>query len=202
VTEIILASSSPARLGVLRGAGLDPKVVVSGVDEEGISAETPAALCLALARAKALTVARRLCDQTGDTLVIGCDSVLELNGIAHGKPRSPAEAEQRWRSMRGRTGTLLTGHCVIDPANRREAAEVAATTVRFGRPSDEEIAAYVASGEPLRVAGAFTLDGLGGWFVDGIDGDHGNVLGISLPLLHRLFTALGVSVTDLWSHRT
>jgi septum formation protein len=211
VTEIILASASPARLAVLRAAGLDPKVVVSGVDEEAISAESPSALCLALARAKAAAVAR---SAPPGTLVIGCDSVLELDGVAHGKPRTADEARRRWRSMRGRTGVLLTGHCVIErPAGHvidgagdapnaggghREAAEVAATTMRFGRPSDEEIEAYVASGEPLRVAGAFTLDGLGGWFVDGIDGDHGNVLGISLPLLRRLFGTLGVPVTELW----
>ncbi len=211
MTEIILASASPARLAVLRAAGLDPKVVVSGVDEEAISAESPSALCLALARAKAAAVAR---SAPPGTLVIGCDSVLELDGVAHGKPGTAEAARRRWRSMRGRTGVLLTGHCVIHRppgrvgdddgdattagARHREAAEVAATTVRFGEPSDEEIEAYVASGEPLRVAGAFTLDGLGGWFVDGIDGDHGNVLGISLPLLRRLFGTLGVPVTALW----
>jgi septum formation protein len=100
--------------------------------------------------------------------------------------------------MSGRTGTLVTGHCVIDASDARHAAAVAATKVRFGTPTEEEIAAYVASGEPLAVAGAFTLDGRGGWFVDGIDGDHGNVLGISLPLLRRLFGRLGVRVTDLW----
>ncbi len=194
MSEIVLASASPARLAVLRGAGLDPKVVVSGVDEEAISADTPAELCLALARAKAAAVAGGL---TGG-LVIGCDSVLELDGRAYGKPASADDAIARWRMMRGRTGRLLTGHCVIDAATGRQAARVASTVVRFGRPSDEEIAAYVATGEPLRVAGAFTLDGFGGWFVEGIDGDHGNVLGISLPLLRELFAELGVPVTALW----
>ena len=101
--------------------------------------------------------------------------------------------------MSGRTGTLVTGHCVIDAATGRRAAAVAATTVRFGTPSPEEIAAYVASGEPLAVAGAFTLDGRGGWFVDGIDGDHGTVLGVSLPLLRRLLADLGISLTSLWA---
>ncbi|WP_433354056.1 Maf family protein [Microtetraspora malaysiensis] len=195
MTELVLASASPARLGVLRSAGLDPKVIVSGVDEDAITAETPAALCLALAKAKADAVAVSL----EEGVVIGCDSVLELDGVAYGKPSSPEEAVSRWRSMRGRTGHLLTGHCVIDVASGRRAAEVGTTIVRFGAPTDEEISAYVASGEPLKVAGAFTLDGLGGWFVDGIDGDHGNVLGISLPLLRRLFGEVGVPVTSLWT---
>ncbi|MEV7967129.1 Maf family protein [Sphaerisporangium sp. NPDC088356] len=194
MTEIVLASSSPARLALLRSAGLDPTVIVSGVDEEAVTAGSPAELCLVLARAKASVVAEVLTEG----LVIGCDTILELDGQAYGKPRSPEEAVARWRSMRGRTGRLLTGHCVIDAGTGADAAEVGATAVRFGEPSDEEIAAYVASGEPLRVAGAFTLDGLGGWFVDGIEGDHGNVLGISLPLLRRLLADLGVPVTSLW----
>lgn len=198
MTGIVLASASPARLALLRSAGLDPEVIVSGVDEEAVTADTPAGLCLALARAKASAVAAFVTQG----LVIGCDSVLELDGRAYGKPGSPGEAVARWRSMRGRTGRLLTGHCVLDAASGAEAAEVASTVVRFGTPDDEEIAAYVGSGEPLRVAGAFTLDGLGGWFVEGIDGDHGNVLGISLPLLRRLFADLGVPVTSLWKQRT
>jgi septum formation protein len=194
VTKVVLASASPARLNVLRNAGLDPEVIVSGVDEEAVEAESPAALALALARAKAAAVA----DGLTDRLVIGCDSVLELDGKAYGKPSSPQDAAARWRAMRGRTGRLLTGHCVVEAGTGREAADVAATVVRFGSPTDEEIDAYVASGEPLRVAGGFTLDGLGGWFVEGIDGDHGNVLGLSLPLLRRLLHDLGVSVTTLW----
>ncbi|MBB4916247.1 Maf family protein [Streptosporangium saharense] len=194
MTRIVLASASPARLALLRSAGLDPKVIVSGVDEEAVTAQTPADLCLALANAKASVVARDLTSG----LVIGCDSVLELDGQAYGKPSSPQEAVARWKSMRGRQGRLLTGHCVIDASDGRQVSEVGATVVRFGTPGDEEIAAYVATGEPLRVAGAFTLDGPGGWFVEGIDGDHGNVLGISLPLLRRLFGELGVSVPTLW----
>ena len=158
MTDIVLASASPARLAVLRAAGLEPKVMVSGVDETVFSAATAAEL------------AGRL-----------------------------AEAAARWREMSGRSGTLVTGHCVIDAATGRRAAAVAATTVRFGTPSEREIDAYVASGEPLAVAGAFTLDGRGGWFVDGIDGDHGNVLGISLPLLRRLLANLGFGVTELWA---
>jgi septum formation protein len=195
VTELVLASASPARLALLRGAGLDPKVIVSGVDESEFRADTPAALVALLAQAKADAVVARL----DRGLVIGCDSMLDLDGRALGKPRSADEATALWREMSGRTGTLLTGHCLVDAATGSRAAAVAATSVRFGEPSDDEIAAYVASGEPLRVAGAFTLDGRGGWFVDGIDGDHGNVLGISLPLLRRLLAELGVPVTTLWS---
>jgi septum formation protein len=194
VTRIVLASASPARLGVLRAAGLEPEVIVSGVDETVFSAATPAELAGQLARAKASTVAAGL----DDGLVIGCDSLLDLDGQALGKPGSAAEAARRWRDMSGRTGTLVTGHCVIEAGTGRQAAAVGATTVRFGTPSEAEIAAYVATGEPLAVAGAFTLDGRGGWFVDGIDGDHGNVLGISLPLLRRLLAELGFGVTRLW----
>ncbi|MEO3861099.1 nucleoside triphosphate pyrophosphatase [Acrocarpospora sp. B8E8] len=195
MTEIVLASASPARLGVLRDAGLDPKVIVSGVDEDAIVAATPNDLCLALAQAKARVVADGL---TGDILVIGCDSVLEFDGVAYGKPDSADEAVARWIAMRGRSGHLLTGHCVIHTTSGRTASAVGSTEIRFGTPTDAEIAAYVASGEPMKVAGAFTLDGLGGWFIDGIVGDHGNVLGISLPLLRRLFTDLGFPITPFW----
>ena len=180
---------------MLRAAGLEPKVMVSGVDETAFSAGTPAELAGLLAGAKAAAVASGL----PDGLVIGCDSLLDLDGRALGKPASAAEAAARWREMSGRTGTLVTGHCVINAATGQRAAAVAATTVRFGTPSEQEIAAYVASGEPLAVAGAFTLDGRGGWFVDGIDGDHGNVLGVSLPLLRRLLADLGYGVTELWA---
>ena len=195
MTSIVLASASPARLAVLRAAGLEPKVMVSGVDESAFAAGTPAELAGLLAQAKAAAVASGL----GRGLVIGCDSLLDLDGRALGKPASAAEAAGRWREMSGRTGTLVTGHCLIDAATGRRADAVAATRVRFGTPSEQEIAAYVASGEPLAVAGAFTLDGRGGWFVEGIEGDHGTVLGISLPLLRRLLAELGISVTDLWT---
>ena len=194
MTRIVLASASPARLGVLRAAGLDPEVVVSGVDETAFTAATPGELAGLLATAKAVAVAAG----QADGLVIGCDSLLDLDGRALGKPASAIQAAARWREMSGRVGTLVTGHCVINAATGQRAAAVAATRVRFGTPSQEEIAAYIASGEPLAVAGAFTLDGRGGWFVDGIDGDHGTVLGVSLPLLRRLLADLGVSLTSLW----
>jgi septum formation protein len=195
MSEIILASASPARLAVLRGAGLEPKVIVSGVDETAFSAQTTAELVEQLATAKAAKVAATLTHG----IVIGCDSMLDLDGHALGKPNDPDDARARWHAMSGRTGILCTGHCVIDTVTGRRAAAVGQTTVRFGTPSEEEINAYVATGEPLQVAGAFTLDGRGGWFVAGIDGDHGNVLGISLPLLRDLFITLGIDVTTLWT---
>lgn len=192
---LVLASASPARLGLLRQAGLDPQVIVSGVDEDALSAPTPAELALVLAEAKATAVAAGL---TAPALVVGCDSVLELDGQAFGKPVDAAEALARWQSMRGRSGVLQTGHCVIDTATNSRASATASTTVRFGNPTDAEIAAYIATGEPLHVAGAFTLDGRSAPFVDSIDGSHGNVIGLSLPLLRELLGKLGVRITDLW----
>ncbi|MBH5336580.1 septum formation inhibitor Maf [Streptomyces pactum] len=194
---VILASASPARLGLLRQAGLDPRVIVSGVDEDAITADTPAELARLLAEAKATAVAAR--PEAAGALVIGCDSVLELDGRALGKPADAEDATARWKAMRGRSGVLRTGHCVIDTATGRRTSASAATTVRFGEPSDAEIAAYVASGEPLHVAGAFTLDGRSAPFIDGIDGDPGNVIGLSLPLLRRLLAELDTAITDLWA---
>lgn len=195
--RLVLASQSPARLGLLRQAGLAPEVIVSGVDEDAITAATPAELARVLAEAKAAAVAARA--EAAGALVIGCDSVLELDGEALGKPRDAEDATARWKSMRGRSGVLRTGHCVIDTATGRQVSATASTTVRFGEPSDAEIAAYVASGEPLHVAGAFTLDGRSAPFIEGIDGDHGNVIGLSLPLLREQLAELGVVITDLWA---
>ncbi|MDT0380919.1 nucleoside triphosphate pyrophosphatase [Streptomyces sp. DSM 42041] len=197
--RLVLASASPARLGLLRQAGLDPEVIVSGVDEDALGADTPAELARILAEAKAEAVAAR--PETADALVIGCDSVLELDGQALGKPDDAEDATARWKSMRGRSGVLRTGHCVIDRRGGAKMSETASTTVRFGTPSDEEIAAYVASGEPLHVAGAFTLDGLSAPFVDGVDGDPGNVIGLSLPTLRSMLADLGVPITRLWAPR-
>ncbi|KRV46950.1 septum formation protein Maf [Wenjunlia vitaminophila] len=196
---LVLASASPARLALLRTAGLAPHVMVSDVDEDAYSAATPGELAGVLAEAKAAAVAARAPE---GALVLGCDSVLDLDGRALGKPADAAEAVARWRQMRGRSGVLRTGHCVIDTANGARAVGTAATTVHFGTPDDAEIAAYVATGEPLRVAGAFTLDGHSGPFIEGIEGDHGNVIGLSLPLLRRLLAELDVRITDLWQRLT
>jgi septum formation protein len=195
--RLVLGSASPARLNLLRHAGLAPEVIVSGVDEDALNAPTPAELALVLAEAKAAAVAAR--PEAADALVIGCDSILELDGEALGKPADAEDATARWKAMRGRSGVLLTGHCVTDTATGRSASATASTTVRFGDPTDAEIAAYVASGEPLHVAGAFTLDGRSAPFIDSIEGDHGNVIGLSLPLLRRLLAELGYSITDLWA---
>ncbi len=180
---------------MLRAAGLDPQVIVSGVDEDAYAAATTAELVGLLAAAKATSVAAQL----EDGVVIGCDSMLDLDGRAYGKPAGAAEAIECWRQMAGKEGTLLTGHCVIDASSGRSLQGVAATTVRFGTPTDHEIETYVATGEPLMMAGAFTIEGLGGWFIDSIDGDHTNVIGISLPLLRRLLAGVGVTIPALWN---
>ncbi|WP_410577786.1 Maf family protein [Amycolatopsis sp. lyj-108] len=204
--RFVLASQSPARLGVLRSAGFDPSVVVSGVDEDAVAASltdpAPEELVRALAAAKAEAVFEALGGHT-DMVIVGCDSMLSINGEMVGKPITPEAARERWASMAGKTGELLTGHAIIrveDGARTKEASGTEGTTVRFGTPSQEEIEAYIASGEPLQVAGGFTLDGLGGWFIEGIDGDFSSVIGISLPLTRRLLTEVGVSVIDLWTH--
>ncbi len=200
--RLVLASQSPGRLFVLRNAGVAPEVHVSHVDEEAIEASlpeaTPAELCLALARAKAEAVAA---DYAADpeALVVGCDSVFDVDGRAFSKPDSPEQAWERWGLMMGRSGTLRTGHWLIRPATGEAVGAVASTIVRMGDPSREELAAYLATGEPLRVAGGFTLDALGGAFVDGIDGDPSNVVGLSLPTVRRLLLDLGVTWTDLWA---
>ena len=201
---VVLASASPARLGVLRTAGLDPRVRVSDVDEDLVLAalsDAPAHdRVLALAEAKADDVVARLSD-IQDCVVIGCDSMLLIDGELQGRPADAEQARVRWKQMSGREGVLLTGHAVrLVSAGRvvAGACAIGSTVVRMGRPTDAELDAYLATGEPLRVAGALTIDGFGGWFVDGIDGDAGNVLGISLPLTRRLLADVGVSVTDLW----
>lgn len=203
---VVLASASPARRAVLRAAGIDPVVLVSGVDEEAIVAAhpdaSPADLVAALATAKAEAVAADFGDHYPDAAVIGCDSMLLLDGALQGKPHSAAEARRRWADMAGRTGELLTGHAIVRMTDGRPgdiAVSTSSTSVRFGRPSAGELDAYIATGEPLSVAGAFTIDGLGGWFVEGLDGDPSSVVGISLPLTRRLLAEIGLTVTDLWT---
>ena len=208
VTPFTLASASPARLATLRSAGFDPIVVVSAVDEDAVLAAARAAAghslthadaVLVLARAKAEDVASK----TSAGLVLGCDSMLEFAGEIVGKPADAATATVRWRAMRGRSGVLHTGHWLVDCREGLEGATgaTASTVVHFANLSDAEIDAYVATGEPLQVAGAFTVDGLGGSFIDSIEGDHHNVVGVSLPIVRRLLGERGVSVTELWSGR-
>jgi septum formation protein len=206
---LVLASASPARLKTLQDAGIEPLVDVADVDEPGIvecyagqagAALTAEEVALVLARSKAEVVAER----TPEALVLGCDSVLELDGEVHGKPVDAAEAGERWRRMRGREGVLHTGHWLVDTRSGpvgtgATLGAVAATVVRFADVSDAEIAAYVATGEPLRVAGAFTIDGLGGAFVESVDGDPHTVVGLSLPLLRRLLAETGVAWPSLWA---
>lgn len=192
--RLILASASPARARLLELAGLPFDVVVSGVPEDAEG--TPDEVVAELARRKASAVAANFPDH--DALVLGCDSMFVFDGAVYGKPASADDAAARWRAMRGNVGILLTGHCIVDAATGATAEEVDATTVRFGDVSDAEIDAYVASGEPLRVAGAFTLDGLGSAFVEAVDGNPGTVIGVSLPVVRRLLAKLDVGITDLW----
>ncbi|MEE6259620.1 Maf family protein [Plantactinospora sonchi] len=234
--RLVLASASPARRKLLQAAGIEPEVLVSGVDESQVDHSTPEALSLTLARLKARAVADRLdpsiagststetgtgtgssSRETGSgssrenggsggtengqprTLVLGCDSVLAFDGEILGKPADADEAVRRWRNMRGRSGVLHTGHSLVELTTGREVGRVAGTAVHFAEVTDDEIDAYVATGEPLHVAGAFTLDGLGGPFVERVEGDPGTVIGLSLPLLRGMLGEFGVRITDLWT---
>jgi septum formation protein len=192
--RFVLASASPARLETLRRAGVEPEVVVSGVDEDGVRADSTAELVVRLAELKAQAVAAQLDDPA---LVLGCDSLLDLDGRALGKPGTIEAARDRWREMRGQTGVLHTGHCLIDTAAGRTAVRSVATQVRFADVTDSEIDAYCSTGEPTAVAGAFTIDGLGGWFVEGVDGDPHNVVGVSLPVVRAMLRELGYGLGDL-----
>ena len=208
MTRLVLGSASPGRLKVLRQAGIEPVVVVSGVDEDLIAAglgsdASPDEVVCALAAAKAEDVAGRLDGAiASDCVVLGCDSMLCIDGRLCGKPGSADAALSQWRLIGGRSGRLHTGHCLLrlraGAVTHREVRS-ARTTVHFGAPADADLQAYVANGEPLQVAGGFTLDGLGAWFVDGIDGDPSNVIGVSLPLLRSLLGRAGLSVAALWA---
>lgn len=224
-TRVVLGSASSGRLRVLRQAGVDPVVVVSGVDEDAVitrlgGAADPADVVMALAKAKAEAVcavvvgtadgndaahnddtARNNDGVAADCVVLGCDSMLFFDGQLRGKPGTAEQAVKQWKAMAGRVGQLFTGHYVIrvrDAVVVDVAGTAAVTGVRFGVPGDADVNAYVASGEPLEVAGGFTLDGLGGWFVDGVQGDPSNVVGVSLPVLRQLLNSVGVAINDVW----
>jgi septum formation protein len=207
MTRIVLASASPGRRQVLRQAGIDPLVIVSGVDEDVVVASlgtlpAPGDAVCALATAKADQVAAGL-DPTlaTDCVVIGCDSMLFIDGELCGKPEDADAARAAWATMAGRSGELYTGHCALlvrDGTVVYRESQFGCTKVYFGNPTEEDLTAYLASGEPLRVAGAFTLDGLGGWFVERIEGDPSNVIGISMPLTRRMLESAGVSISALW----
>jgi len=208
MTRLVLASASPGRRKVLRQAGIDPLVIVSGVDEDVVVAgldplATPGDVTTALAAAKADAVAHVLDPEVGaDCVVIGCDSMLYRDGELLGKPETAEAAREGWQRMAGESGQLYTGHCVIrlrDNTITYRAADATRTTVNFGAPSPGDLEAYVAQGEPLAVAGGFTLDGLGGWFIDSVEGDPSAVIGIGLPLTRRLLGHAGLSISDLWS---
>lgn len=207
---LVLASQSPARLSTLRAAGINPRVIVSDVDEDavldqaraghsaaGLGDLDPTDAVLVLARAKAQDVSER---HGTDAIVLGCDTMLEFGGQILGKPHTADVARERWRSMRGRSGTLHSGHWLIDDRDDGSSATLGATSttvVHFADLSDDEIDAYVATGEPLHVAGAFTVDGIGGPYVTAIEGDYHAVVGVSLPLLRVLLGDIGVAIHEL-----
>jgi len=208
MTRVVLASASPGRRKVLRQAGIDPLVVISGVDEDAVVARldpdaTPGDVTTALAAAKADAVAHILDPAVAaDCVVIGCDSMLYRDGKLVGRPASADAARVGWQQMAGKSGCLYTGQSVIrlqDKMITYRAADHTCTTVHFGVPSSVDLSAYVESGEPTAVAGGFTLDGLGGWFIDGVDGDPSAVIGIGLAMTRRLLEGAELSITDLWA---
>jgi septum formation protein len=195
--RLVLASASPARLSLLRQAGLAPDVVVSDVDESTVHAPRVAEQVALLASAKAAAVAKR----ETDALVVGADSLLEFRGKPLGKPADAAQARERWQRMAGRSGVLHTGQALFDVRDgavvSRDIA-VASTVVYFASPTPAELEAYLATGEPLAVAGAFTLDGLGAPFVRRVEGDPAAVVGLSLTVLRTQLSKRGLAITDLW----
>lgn len=194
---IVLASTSPSRLSILRGAGIEPIIAAPEVDEDTLIASladaSPTDVVETLAKAKAHAVAERF----PDDVVIGGDSMLLIDGELQGKPHTVERTIARWQSQRGRTAELITGHCVVTP--KGEHVEAAITTLNFAEVSDEDIRAYAQTGEPLKCAGAFTLEAMGGWFIDGINGDPSSVIGLSLPVVRRALYRYGYSVSQFWN---
>ena len=207
MTRVVLGSASPGRLRVLKQAGIDPLVVVSDVDEDALITSLdprlpPEAVVAKLANAKAVSVAAQLPgDVAADCVILGCDSMLYRDGELCGKPGTAEAAHRQWHSMAGTVGHLLTGHALLRISAgviTHTDGQTGNTAVHFGRPSEIELAAYIGSGEPNSVAGSFTLDGLGGWFIERIEGDPSNVIGLSLPLVHRMLRGADLSVANLW----
>lgn len=208
MTRLVLASTSPARLSLLRAGGIEPVTISPHVDETEVAAVAEASglirgtddMVRILAEAKARAVLDNELAIGG--IVLGCDSSLEFEGESLGKPHLPEVAKARWLKLRGQSGYLYSGHCLIDnrdPANIKEVTRVTSTKVHFAQLSEKEIDAYVATGEPLKVAGAFTVDGLGGAFVSRIEGDYHTVVGLSLPILREMTLELGLEYTDFWN---
>lgn len=211
MTRLVLASTSPARLALLRAGGIEPTTISPGVDEDAVAERasqlglinSTADMVHILAKAKAEAVLDH--PDAAGAIIVGCDSSLDFDGKSLGKPHDPEVARARWQAMRGRAGTLFSGHWVIDnrnpvagqlsPANGR----VSSSIVHFADITDTEIDAYVATGEPLKVAGAFTIDGLGGAFLRSIEGDAHTVIGLSLPTLRDIVNGLGVEYVSLWN---
>jgi septum formation protein len=191
---LVLASASPARRKLLQAVGIEPIVCHSNFDESQVKIEDTVELVQTLALCKAQTVAQ----QFEGALILGCDSLLAVEGVIYGKPDSPQDAIARWRTMSGNSGLLYTGHALIDRVQEKQVLRCGITKVYFARMSDEEIATYVGSGEPLKCAGCFALEGKGGLFVEELEGCHSNVIGLSLPLLRQMLVELGYKITDFW----
>ncbi|WP_138497707.1 Maf family protein [Nostoc sp. PA-18-2419] len=194
IPPFVLASASPARRRLLQTVGIEPIVKPSDFDESQIQLSEPAQLVKTLAQYKAETVA----PQFKSALIMGCDSVLSFNGEIHGKPGDASEAIARWQIMQGNFGDLHTGHALIDTHRKHTLVKSQVTKVYFAPMSDKAIEAYIATGEPLKCAGAFALEGFGSLFVEKIEGCHSNVIGLSLPLLRQMLAELGYDVTDFW----
>ena len=197
--RIVLASQSPSRASILRGAGVEPTIAPAHVDERTIESSLegalPAEIVCALATAKAEAIA----PEYPDDVVVGGDSMLLLNGELQGKPHTEAATVERWRAQAGRTAELITGHCVLFGGKRF--VEASRTTVHFAEATEADLAAYARTGEPLECAGAFTLEAIGGWFIDRIEGDPSSVIGLSLPVLRRALYSFDLSVSSFWQSR-
>lgn len=192
--QFVLASASPARHRLLRSVGIEPIISPSNFDESQVQERDPRLLVKTLARSKAETAA----PQFDSALIMGCDSVLLINGEIHGKPANASEAIARWQKMRGNVGELYTGHALIDLQQQHTLVRCQVTRVHFANANDRQITAYVATGEPLKCAGGFALEGKGGLFIEKLEGCHTNVIGLSLPLLRQMLNDLGYDITDFW----